>query len=219
MGYKWDPERDVLMLNIGDFNFSRKVRGKKYEDARGVIPEKLTRRQCLGKISEIFDPRGFAVPITSGFKIDLRGLNHLNWGEEIPVSLRECWESNFTAIQRLRNIYFKRAVVPENAADLDIETIDVADASQVLICAAVYARFKLKGGGYSCQLVFARSKLVPEDMDLPRAELLACKLNATLGHVVKLSFGDYHKNHVKVTDSQVALHWIHTTKSELKVWV
>ena len=56
-------------------------------------------------------------------------------------------------------------------------------------------------------------------MDLPRAELLACELNATLGHVVKLSFGDYHKNHVKVTDSQVALHWIHTTKSELKVWV
>ena len=219
MGYKWDPERDVLMLNIGDFNFSRKVRGKKNEDARGVIPERLTRRQCLGKASEIFDPRGFAVPITSGFKIDLRGLNYLDWGEEIPKSLRECWESNFSAIQQLRDVYFKRAVVPENAADLDIETIDVADASQVLICAAVYARFKLKGGGYSCQLVFARSKLVPEDMDLPRAELLACELNATLGHVVKLSFGDYHKKHVKVTDSQVALHWIHTTKSELKVWV
>ena len=59
---------------------------------------------------------------------------------------------------------------------------------------AIYARFKLTDGGYSCQLVFARTKIVPKDMSIPRAELLAATLNATTGHVVKISFGEYEVN-------------------------
>ena len=79
--------------------------------------------------------------------------------------------------------------------------------------------FKLKGGGYSCQLVFARSKIVPDDMSMPRAELSAAALNAAMGHVVRISFGKFHKGHIKLTDSQVALHWINTFRSELLLWV
>ena len=59
--------------------------------------------------------------------------------------------------------------------------------------------------------------MVPEDMSIPRAEVLAAENNAIMGHVVKLSFGEIHKKSIKVVDSQVALHW--TTKTELKVWV
>ena len=39
------------------------------------------------------------------------------------------------------------------------------------------------------------------------------------GHVVKVSFGKYHKNHLEIMDSQVILHWIHTVRAELKLWV
>ena len=103
--------------------------------------------------------------------------------------------------------------------NLDIETIDVAEASTSLMCAAIYARFKLRSGGYSCQLVFARSKLVPDDTSMPHAEFSAALMNASMGHVVKISFGKFHKGHIKVTDSQVALHWISTVKVELLLWV
>ncbi len=133
--------------------------------------------------------------------------------------MRSCWDSNLSTMQELRNVFFRRAVVPENAANLDLETIDLADASKVLMCIAIYARFKLNNGGYSCQLIFARSKMVPDDMSVPRAELLAAEYNASMGHTVRLAFGKYHNRHIKVTDSQVALHWINTTKTELKVWV
>ena len=88
-----------------------------------------------------------------------------------------------------------------------------------MICVAIYARFKSKSGGFSCQLVFTRSKIVPKDMSMTHAELLAASLNAVSDHVVKLSFGNMYKKCWKLTDSQVVLHWIGCTRSTLKMWV
>ena len=218
-GFRWFSYDDVLRLGHGVLNFSKRTRGKKDQYADGVIPENLTRSHCQGKASEVFDPIGLAVPVTCGFKVDLKRLNSIAWEQLIPDEEKNLWNDNFSLIQDLRDVVFRRTVVPEDAMNLDIETIDVADASTSLMCAAIYARFKLRSGGYSCQLVFARSKLVPEDLSMPRAELSAAVLNASMGHVVKISFGEYHKGHIKLTDSQVALHWISTVKTELLLWV
>ena len=87
-------------------------------------------------------------------------------------------------------IRFHRAVVPSDAVNLDMETIETADASNDLICCAIYAIFERKGGKFSCQLIFARTKIVPANLSTPRAELMAATLNAVTGHVVKLSLGD-----------------------------
>ena len=106
-----------------------------------------------------------------------------------------------------------------DAVNLEIDTVDTGDATQTLICSSIYARFKRKCGKYSCQLVFSRSKLIPVDTTLPRSELLAACMNATTGHVVKLSFGSYHKKCTKLTDSQVVLHWINDTDGVLKQWL
>ena len=56
-------------------------------------------------------------------------------------------------------------------------------------------------------------------MTMPRAELLAAVLNACTGHVVKLSFGNYFKKCIKLTDSQIVLHWISNSKLAMKQWV
>ena len=101
---------------------------------------------------------------------------------------------------------------------MEIETIDAADAGENLICAAIYARFKLRSGGFSCQLIFARTKIV-HDLTIPRAELVAAVLNASTGHVVRLSLKDLVKRSWKLTESQVALHWINTTKTKLKMFI
>ena len=118
-------------------------------------------------------------------------------------------------ISKLR---FKRAIVPSDAANLDIQTIDFGDASCKLLCAAIYARFQLRSGGYSCQLVFAKSRVVPEDTTMPRAELTAALLNARIGFVVQKSFGKYFKGSIKLTDGQIVLNWIHNTRKRLKLF-
>ena len=41
-------------------------------------------------------------------------------------------------------------------------------------------------------------------------------MNASSGHVVKLALGDLHKECIKLTDSQIALHWISNVRNPLK---
>ena len=83
--------------------------------------------------------------------------------------------------------------MPFDAINLDVKTIEMADACQNLACAAVYVRYKKKFGGYSCQLIFSRSKIIPEGITMPRAELFAAVLNATTGHVVCSALKQYVK--------------------------
>ena len=165
---------------------------------------------------EIYDPQGLVAPIVGGFKLDISVLHQykLGWDDPIPAELKEIWAANFDLIEELRSLRFRRAVVPENACSLEIETIDTADAGENLVCAAVYARFKLRDGGYSCQLIFARTKII-HDLSIPRAELIAALLNASTGHVVRMSLKQFHTRCWKVTDSQVALHWLNATRSAL----
>ena len=108
-------------------------------------------------------------------------------------------------MKEIGQIRFNRAIVPVDAVNLKIETIDTADASPSLICAAIYARFERRNGKFSCQLVFGRSKIIPEDMTMPRAELSAAVLNARTGHIVQRSFENYFKKCTKLTDSQIVL--------------
>ena len=165
-------------------------------------------------------PSGLVAPIIAGMKSDISILHEakLGWYDPIPAELKNIWAANFDLVEELGTLEFKRAVVPKNACSLEIETIDTADAGENLVCAAVYARFKLQGGGYSCQLIFARTKIV-HDLSTPRAELVAALLNASTGHVVRLSLKGYHARRWKVTDSQVVLHWINSTRTALKMWV
>ena len=82
----------------------------------------------------------------------------------------------------------------------------------------MYARFEGLGESYSCQLIFARNKIV-HDITIPHTELEAAVLNVSTGHIVHVSLKERHKKCWKITDSQVVLHWVNSTKAALKPWV
>ena len=73
-------------------------------------------------------------------------------------------------------------------------------------------------GDNSCQLIFARTKIV-HNLSITRAELEAALLNASIGHLVQLSLKNMRNKCWKLTGSQVALHWINCTRTELKMRV
>ena len=220
-GLIWFPKEDYIMLNIGDLNFAKKICGRKIGNKMG-LPEKLTLTHCASMVAQVFDPLGKAVPVTAGFKVDRSYLQRdlkLSWDDPIPENLRGIWVDNFEMLQELGQLKYKRVVVPPNAKNLDIVTLEAGDASKELLCAAIYARFECKDGSYSCQLVFARSKIVPEGMTIPRAELLAASTLAATSFTVQRALGSYHTASIKVSDSMVALHWIAAQRKMLKVWV
>ena len=152
-------------------------------------------------------------------KMDLQELIHhkLDWDGTIPDDLHPIWESNFKIMKDIGTLCFKHAIIPEDAVDLSINTLDFGDASQSMVCVCIYARFKKYDGTYSCQLVFSCSRVVPQGMSQPRAELYATLINAYAGEVVRRSFKQYHKEAIKFTDSQISLHWIKNEEKPLKL--
>ena len=154
-GVRWFPKEDVISLNIPKLGFSKKKRGRKrivmvLDDFILVI----TKRNCVSRVYEVFDPKGLVAPLLCRFKLDLHELTtrKLDWDDKIPEDLRQIWKDNFEMIDQISNIRFNRAVIPEDAVGIELETIDTADASQQMVCVAIYVRFLLKSGGYSCQL-------------------------------------------------------------------
>ena len=212
-----------MQLDLSEhLNFGKKVRGKKpNKEGNFKISEKLTRRQVLGKVAEVWDLTGLVTPLVAMFKLDLHELvkRRLDWDDEVPPELRATWDKNFDSMRELGRIKFRQAIVPSDAVSLDVETIEAGDASEEMIIVATYVRIPRITGGYSCQLVFARSKLVPPGMTIPRAELLAARLNAQVGHIVSRSLGDKVVKRYRITDSEISLHWIHSWDKPLKQWV
>ena len=217
-GLKWFPEGDFLMFNIGEISTARRVRGRKVKSK--IKDMTLTMRDCVSIVAGIFDPTGRIAPIIASFKLDISTLHRsgLKWDDEIPENLRSVWESNIEMMEEIRSLRYQRALVPHDAKNLDIVTIDTGDASASLICAAIYVRFERSDGTFSCQLIFARTKVLPEGTTTPRGELMASVLNAATGFTVKRALGDLHKKCYKLTDSTVALSWISNEDAMLKTW-
>ena len=143
----------------------------------------------------------------------------LDWDDKLPNELRELWLSHFDMMKEMKNIKYQRTIVPADAASLEISTLDFGDASKDLVCISIYARFKRREGGYSSQLVFARSRIVPDDMKPPRSELYAALVNAHAGDVVRKALSRNHIRKLKFTDSQIVLYWITNKNLQLKQWV
>ena len=91
VGLKWFPEGDFLYININELNFTKKLRGRKPTAGRGIIPENLTKRDCVSRVAEIFDPLGKVTPIVCGLKLDISELStrKLDWDDVIPDDLRK----------------------------------------------------------------------------------------------------------------------------------
>ena len=136
---KWFPNEDVLALEIGELNFAKKQRGKKLLQHQNIIPSKLTRRNFVSKVAEIFDLIGKITPITAAMKMDLHTLvkRNLSRDDVIPDDLRSLWISHFKLMQEIGNLRFQREVVPQDTVNLGINTTDAADASNRMACVAI----------------------------------------------------------------------------------
>ena len=123
-------------------------------------------------------------------------------------------------MNNLDSVVWRRGVLPPDAANHDIQLIGAGDASEKLACAACYIRFERIDGSYSCKLLMAKSKIIPDGMTIPRAELLAMVLNTHVVEIVKRALK--HHNVVKtiyVLDSEISLYWIASQTKPLKPWV
>ena len=222
IGALWFSLTDLIGLDIKDMNFAKKHRGKKSATVSiADIIDRLTKRHCAAKVGEIFDLTGLLAPLIAAMKVDLHELNirKFDWDDVLPNELQALWQTHFEMMQEIKNLRFERAVVPVDAVDLNATTLEFGDASKALLCVAIYIRFKRKNGEFSCQLIFAKSRIIPDGMTQPRGELYAALVNSHAGEVVRRALGNIHQHALKFTDSQIVLYWICKNDQLLKEWV
>ena len=123
-GMKWFLKDDVISLDIKDINFAKKIRGGKPTTTNNIIPSKLTKRDCVSKVCEIFDITGKIKPLPAAIKLDLHELvlQKLDWDDKIPDNLRPIWESHFQMMNEIKTLKYQRAVIPEDATDTQVDT-------------------------------------------------------------------------------------------------
>ncbi|GFY44580.1 uncharacterized protein TNIN_435861 [Trichonephila inaurata madagascariensis] len=131
-----------------------------------------------------------------------------SWDSKLPIDIErkfETWKKQLIGIQDLK--------VPRRLSNLDLKDTNLSlqvfcDASKLLYTTCVFLRAE-REGEVTCQLIQARSKVVPlKGTSIPGLELLACTIGARIADSVKK---DLHMENVDVTywsDSMDALHWI-----------
>ena len=224
LGYTWRPVADTVSLAVKELFFGKVVRGKLPDSVVGDTKKSLekcfTRRTIVAKFASVFDPLGYATPITSRIKLDLAAVTglKLGWDDPLPPDLLDLWSSNLEDMQNLRRLRFKRSYLHPDAVDNQVELLCLTDASATIAVASVYARSKLPDGSFSCQLVAAKSKLVHLST-VPRGELRGAVLGATLAHMVRRNLGSQHVKTIFATDSTIVLFWLHQDARPLQTAV
>ena len=224
LGMLWKPETDEVKLDIKDLYLGKMKRGRMPEvitgDLESALRPKFTRRTLASKVAGVFDPLGLATPFTARLKLQLHDVCEMktDWDDLLPEANLKQWVESIYRIQDLKHIYFKRSVIPENAETAQIDLIVSCDASKEIGICTVHSRIKLKDGGYSVQLLCAKSKLV-SNLTIPRAELKAMVVGATLSFCTRKAAGSKLRDVMYVTDSAICLYWLQQDQRPLQTAV
>ena len=190
LGIQWDPDSDAFKFQGID------------------IPSTLviTKRLLLSCIARIFDPLGFIQPYVILAKIMFQDVWRLGatWDEELPQEISREFKVWLSGLQQI-----KLWSIPRRYAQLELSAAEkklhvFCDASPRAYGAVVYLE-TADGLSY----VISRSKVSPlKKITLPRLELLACCVGATLLKQVQSALSLKDVTYKCWSDSQIALSWI-----------
>ena len=224
VGVAWNSEDDTLSTDIKPLFFGKMKRGKSPEVVTGDLKRALckvfTPRTLWGKVAKVWDPLGLVTPFTSRLKLDLRAVNllGLSWDDQIPDEYLDTWVRNLSDMEKVKEIKFRRAIIPLNAKEECVSLVTSTDASENIAVACVHTRVRLHGGGYHVQLLTAKSRLVSTNT-VPKAELKGAVMGASLSHVARVNLGPVLGRSIYVTDSSIVLYWIKQDQRPLQTGV
>ena len=228
-GMTWTPKVDCFSIKVPPIHFGKKARGRikvgteifdgSFEDLYKFVPGGFTRRMVASKFLSFWDPLGKFCPVTAGLKIDMRAVVNktTDWDDYIPSELKDKWIKNLWTIYKLQGIRFNRAIVPEDAADTNLEIIAASDAADVKV-AVIYGRFRRKNGQYSCQHMIGRTLLAKTDSTIPKEELEGLTVCSNLLSIVRKALGDWLTDYIILSDSAISICWVMNEEKRLSIF-
>ncbi|KIH47507.1 Pao retrotransposon peptidase [Ancylostoma duodenale] len=191
----WDPKADTVGVT-----------------AKTSSKNVTTKRTALVAFASTFDPLGLLTPLLVKAKIFIQDLWQKNYTWDEPLDGETLREWNIIT----REITRFTAQVPRfigNTSKGSYDLVVFSDASQRIFAAVAYLVCRPKYGRTFSNLIFAKSKLAPlKKTTIPRLELLAAGLAVKLVLFLTKEL-NIHLNSIQLlSDSQIALYWIHSKK-------
>ncbi|XP_050300129.1 uncharacterized protein LOC126738734 [Anthonomus grandis grandis] len=203
LGLYWLCDEDYLMFRINNNDRDR-----------------ITKRTVLSDIAQIFDPLGLVAPCVIVAKVILQRLwlNKLSWDESLPSDLNTRWCNFKQQLPKLNYVKIPRHVLCYNPVSIEIHGF--SDASLEAYGACIYLRSVTKSGDMQVRLLCSKSKVSPlKVLTIPRLELCAAYLLATLVNKVRILMNLKFDACYLWTDSSVCLSWIKTPPNLLQTFV
>lgn len=178
--------------------------------------ERITKRNILSRIAEIYDPLGWIGPLVVRAKIILQRLWQMNkdWDEDITGETCTMWIHWKAQIKLIENISIPRRALCDNPVWIELHGF--CDASEAAYGACIYLRSVNSEGRYTVRLLCAKSRTAPiKKITLQRLELCAATLLTHLCQKVSQALTIQLKNTYYWCDSTIALSWI---SSEANKW-
>ena len=195
LGLLWDTSQDTLQLA-----------GKRYPSLESTQP---TKREVLQDLSKTFDPLGVLTPVTISAKLFMQQLwqQKLNWDQPIPSKLTATWNNVVTNLAQTPNLAIPRRYL-QFKTEQPLTLHVFVDASMKAYGTTIYIC-----QGMQSSFVIAKARVAPlKPLTLPKLELMAAVIGARLCQFVLSSLDQLHPKIVMWSDSQIALHWLLSTK-------
>ena len=202
LGIKWDRQKDTL---------SFKVKLQKHQT--------ITKRSLLSEIASIYDPLGFAAPVTITAKRLYQEVwvTGTGWDEPLKEDILSKYQAFRQELPNLEKISIPRWTQANREASLELHGF--SDASEKAYAAVVYLRVKRHGKFYS-NILAAKTRVAPlKTVSLPRLELLGAVLLTQVVVHVKLALQLPNIPTYCWSDSTITLAWIHGLPSKFKTFV
>lgn len=204
LGISWNPSLDMFQFQV---------------TLSSRVPQ--TKRAVLSAIAKVFDPLGWATPVTVALKILMQELwrAKIGWDDALPPDLMRKWSHCYGKLSHLNGLRLSRWT-RYALASARAELHGFCDASTVAYGAVVYVKVTSASGEVTVSLLAGKSKVAPiTPMSVPRLELCATVLLARLMEFVSESLGLEPNPRYCWTDSTVVLAWLSRHPSTWKTFV
>ncbi|XP_055700149.1 uncharacterized protein LOC129799885 [Phlebotomus papatasi] len=190
LGLQWKPGEDSFSLVIDTPKMA------------------TTKRELTAVAARIFDPLGFLSPVLIVFKMMLQQLwlAKVDWDEAAPEEIVEEYQKILSQYHYLKDVKIPR-LIPSQEDTLTLHAF--SDASEKAYGAVVYAMGRAPDGTPKICIVIAKSRVATlKPVTIPRMELNAALLLATLVKKVKEAVAPKYVEVQAWVDSTIVLQWL-----------
>jgi len=212
LGLNWDSKEDVFQFQPD-----------KIIDAATKVGARPTKRQVSQLVARIFDPLGQIAPVLLIAKLIFSQIwaSNIGWDDFIPETIAIEWTKFIETLPALSSLKIPRRIVAEGGSAAHAELHVFGDASERAFGAVAYLRTVTVNGNVKVAMITSKTRVAPpppRNLTIPRLELLAAQLAATLADYIHDTFKAANLRTVMWSDSTITLAWI-KGKKERRVFV